>query len=492
MYYLGLDIGTSGCKAGVFDINGECIHVAHRSYSVMQPVYGAMELDVAHVWNSCLSCLEECGQKFGDKIAAISVASQGEAIFPVTASGDALAHAMTTFDTRSTRQAAYLQEQLAALPAEVLLRPADNMYSASKILWQKENGSRNDDFEKQLWKYMCFSDYAVWMLCGVAAIDYSMASRTLLFDVKNKCWHPDALKICGIDKELLSDPVPSGTALAAIRPALAQKLGLSADTMIVSGGHDQQCCAFGVGAVADGVVMDTLGTTESLLAVSPACAYDARLLQTGIPCDAFLFTGSYAYLGFLSTSGQVTDWYKRTLLKDQLTFAQLSETGSAPTGLLAIPHFAGSGTPVLDAKNRGLIYGLTAATDTQTMFKGLLEGTAYEVRLNIDKLREYDFQINQIRVTGGGASSDLWVQVKADITGIPQTVMKAKESGCLGAAMLAAKGAGHIAAGEYPWVKIDHVTDPDPENQKRYEILYQQYKLLHQKIGEIRHELYLP
>lgn len=492
MYYLGLDIGTSGCKAAVFDLNGECLHVAYRSYSVMQPVHGAMELDVAYVWNSCLSCLEECGSKFGSRIAAISVASQGEAIFPIDREGNALSCAMTTFDTRSTGQAAYLKERLGNLPANVLLRPADNMYSAAKILYQKENGAQNADFEKKLWKYMCFSDYACWMLCGIAGIDYSMASRTLLFNVKDKTWNQQALDICGISSDLLSDPVPSATALAPMHAKLAAQLGFSPDTLIVSGGHDQQCCAFGVGAVADGVIMDTLGTTESLLAVSPDCAYDERLLNTGIPCDDFLFTGSYAYLGFLSTSGQVTDWYKRTLLKNQLTFAQLSEGPKAPTGLLAIPHFAGSGTPVLDAKNRGLIYGLTAATDTNTLFKGLLEGTAYEVRLNIDKLKEYDFAIREIRVTGGGASSAQWVQVKADITGLCQTVMKASESGCLGAAMLAARGAGHIKDGEYPWVKTDHVTEPDPENHKRYEALYQQYKLLHQIIGEHRHELYLP
>ena len=487
MYYLGLDIGTSGCKAGVFDINGDCKHIAQRSYSVMHPEYGAMELDVSLVWNNCLACIGECAQQYGKEIAAVSIASQGEAIFPVSRTGEALRNAMTTFDTRSTRQAAYLKEQLADLPESSLLRPADNMYSAAKILWQKEQGTPT-----QCWKYMTFSDYAVWMLSGVAAIDCTMASRTLLFDVQSRTWNQKALDICGLTADLLSDPVPSGTSVGRILPEAASALGLSPDTQIVTGGHDQQCCALGVGAIDNGVIMDTLGTTESLLAVSPSCAYDLRLLQTGIPCDAFLYTNSYAYLGFLSTSGQVTDWYKRTLLQNQMSFQELSDTPAVPTGLLAIPHFAGSGTPILDAKNRGLIYGLTSATDSKTLFRGLLEGTAYEVRLNFDKLREYGFNVGEIRVTGGGASSPQWVQVKADITGLPQTVMQSKESGCLGAAMLAAIGAGHISGSDCTWAKVDHVTEPDLENNKRYEALYQQYKLLHRTIGEIRHELYLP
>ena len=438
-----------------------------------QPAANEMELDVALVWRACEACLSRCARDAGDQIDAISVSSQGEAIFPVDRNGNPLHRAIVTFDGRANQQGQALREQFAQHAQTRFLRPIHSMFSAAKLLWlrQKHIGDGS-------WKFMLFADYAVYRLSGEAVIDYGLAGRTLLMDIRTRTWIPEMLAACGITQEQLSAPVPSGTAVGRILPEVAAGLGFSPRVQIVTGGHDQQCCAYGVGVQDDGTVMDTLGTTESILCVSAEARYSPRLCASSIPCDVFVREGYYAYLGFLSTCGQAVDWFRLKILDDRYSFDALSALGREPTGLLALPHFAGSGTPWLSERDQGMIYGLTCATDRETLFKALIEGTAYEARANVELMRACGLPLGEIRVTGGGARSDLWLKVKADIYGQPLTVLTAKETGALGAAMLAARGVHAVSGQESPWVHVERVVEPDAQNAERYAAQFARYQQL--------------
>ena len=457
----------------MFEIDGTCLCLHHERYPVYQPAAGEMELDVERVWQACEACLLRCARDAGASIQAISVSSQGEAIFPVDREGRPLYRAIVTFDGRAGDQAHQLRERFSGLVQGCFLRPVHSMFSAAKLLWLRER-----HIGDSAWKFMLFADYAIFRLCGQAAIDRGLAGRTMLFDVRAKRWIPEALAACGITEAQLSTPAPSGTAVGTITPSVAKKLGLSAHVRVVTGGHDQQCCAYGVGVQDDGVVMDTLGTTESILCVSSAARYDERLSRCCIPCDVFVREGYYAYLGFLSTSGQAVDWLRRQILEDRYDFEALSTIGREPTGLLVLPHFAGSGTPWLNEHDQGLIYGLTCATSREQLFKGIVEGTAFEARVNVELMLGCGLAIDEIRVTGGGARSELWLNTKADIYGKPLTILTAKETGALGAAMLAARGIGAVSDSDKPWVHVERVVEPEPRNAARYAEQFARYQKL--------------
>jgi xylulokinase len=471
--FLGLDIGTSGCKAGVFETDGTCLCLHQERYPVLQPAPGWMELDVTRVWQACEACLSRCARDAGSRVEAISVSSQGEAIFPIDRDGNPLYSAIVTFDGRAEEQAARLRAQFACDSQARFLRPVHSMFSAAKLLWLRERHIGDD-----AWKFMLFADYAVFQLCGETLLDHGLAGRTLLFDVRAQRWIPGMLEACGIRKSQLSGAVPSGTIAGVILPQVANRLGFPPTVRIVTGGHDQQCCAYGVGVLEDGVVMDTLGTTESILSVSSRAGYNEHLSRCCIPCDAYVRQGHYAYLGFLSTCGQAVEWLRGQVLAGQYDFETLSASSREPTGLLVLPHFAGSGTPWLSERDHGMIYGLTCATTREQLFKGILEGTAYEARVNVELMRGCGLAIEEIRVTGGGARSDLWLTAKADVYGMPLTILQARETGALGAAMLAARGVGDINESDSPWVHVAKVVQPDPANTARYAEQFERYRQL--------------
>lgn len=465
----------------MFEIDGTCLCLHHERYPVIQLAAGEMELDVDRVWQACEACLSRCAHDAVGLIEAISVSSQGEAIFPVDRDGRPQYHAIITFDCRAGDQARQLRTSYSTEAQSCILRPIHSMFSAAKLLWLREHHIGDG-----AWKFMLFADYVVFKLCGETAIDQGLAGRTMLFDVKGHRWLQEALATCGITETQLSTAMPSGTPVGTVLPEVAQRLGLSVNVRVVTGGHDQQCCAYGVGVQDDGVVMDTLGTTESILCVSSSACYDEQLSRCCIPCDVFVREGYYAYLGFLSTSGQAVDWLRKDILDSRYSFEALCAVGREPTGLLVLPHFAGSGTPWLSERDHGLIYGLTCATSREQLFKGIAEGTAYEARVNVELMRACGLAIDEIRVTGGGARSELWLTTKADIYGMPLTILAAKETGALGAAMLAARGVGAVSGNENPWVHVERIVEPDPRNVERYAEQFGRYQRLMKAMEEFK------
>jgi xylulokinase len=475
MVYLGLDIGTSGCRAAAFTAQGRCVASATRTYAVRCPRERWMELDTQEVWNACLDVITKCSAACNDAIRAISVASQGETMFPVDADGQPLAPAIIAFDGRAREQAKRISEMLPELP-ESTMRPVHGMFSAAKLLWMQEHSPRGS-------RYMCFGDYAMFMLSGEACIDHSLASRTQLFDIRKKRWITAALRCCGVDESLLSSPVPCGTVLGKIRPEIAKQTGLDSGVRIVAGAHDQACCALAVGADRSGIVMDTLGTTESILCVTRDAVYNDLLRASNIPCDAFLSKDLYAYLGFVTTCGQAVNWYVQTILGGHYGFDELSGAGETPTGIHVLPHFAGSGTPLLRETDKALIYGATVGTTRSELFKAVLEGTAYEARMNLEIIERSGLRTDEIRITGGGARSPIWPGIKAGIYGRSVFISENESSGALGAAMLAAIGLGDVEARETPWARAGRVVEPDAHAAALYDEQYSKYKELYVWIG---------
>lgn len=497
MAIAGIDVGTSGCKCTVYGREGNLLNEAYHEYKAEVSDY-YQTLDARLVWKSVKSVILDAAKGI-DQVEAIGVTSFGEAAILLDEKGIPLLPSLLYADSRGSMQCERLVEHFGIqyLFLSTGLNP-NPMYSISKLMWLRENES--EIFTKA--KSIClFEDYIVYMLSGIRQIDYSLASRTMAFDINMLVWNDDILEYAGIDKNLLSNVVPTGSPAGKIRKELSAELGIHPDALIVSGCHDQIAAAIGTGVFKAGMAVDGTGTVECITPV-----FDNRIERNK------LYEGSYAIVPFINnqyvtyafsfTGGALLKWYR-----DKLAFMEAKEIKkmglnpydyfnkkirySKPSGLLILPHFSGAATPYMDNKSRGAILGLTSDTDSSDIYQGLMEGVTYEMYLNIERLTEAGIHIDKIRATGGGAASPLWLQMKADILNKPVVSLGASQSGTLGCIMLAGLACGiyhSLEEAERIFVKENQIFYPNLQKHEEYQRLYKKYKKLYHAVKSVLQE----
>ena len=265
MSLLGLDIGTTGCKAALFSLDGEMLALAYREYDVLRLKPEWAELDVQDVWRKVQEIIREVAPYTQrDPLRALAVSSMGEAVVPVSKNGEILANSLLNFDARGMEYLPRLREQLDDITLySINGNPLGNHYSLTKLMWLKEN---QPELYKQTDKFLHWSGFISTMLGAEPRVDYSLANRTLLFDVDNMRWSQKLLDWSGLDEEKLPLTVPSGVVIGEVRSSLAKELGLVGESIaIISGAHDQCANGIGSGVTQEGQAMLGMGTYLSLI-----------------------------------------------------------------------------------------------------------------------------------------------------------------------------------------------------------------------------------
>ena len=320
-----------------------------------------------------------------------------------------------------------------------------------------------------------------------------------MMDLASGAWAGDILDHCGIDTARLAEPGPlDGGQIGILRRELADELGIKGEVVLATGGHDQACAALGAGVIAPGLAMVSSGTAEVVEVAMSSPALDDRLRDGGISVYRHVVPGLYLAMTLNHSGGLLLRWFRDTLGRWQVEQAAasgqdaydllLANAPAGPTGLLLLPHFAGSGTPVLDTRSKGALLGLTFATTEADIAKAILEGLTYELRVNLDLLRAAGAAIAELHAVGGGARSRIWLQLKADICNIPLRVPQVTEAACLGAALL-----GGLAAGEYPnvtaavnaTVRMKQRIEPRPEQTAAYAPRFALYERVYPALREL-------
>ena len=412
MKIAGLDIGTTGCKVTVFDADGKQLGRAYRNYPVQRDA-GVHEIDAADLLESVCAALREITARHPD-IAGVGVTSFGETFVMTDAEGNPLHRAMLYTDPRGAQECRELTDRLGEdRIAEITGLFPHEMYSLGKLLWIKRH--RPEVYAAA--RHICLiEDLAVFFLTGKAQIDYSLASRTMAFDIHTLTWSREILDAAGIDEAPLSEPVPSGTPAGTVTPEAAARTGLRTDCRIVSVSHDQIAAAVGAGAFDGRIAVDGAGTVECLTPVYDGLP-DIRVMKNGrFAVVPYAFPGKYAAYAFSYTGGALLQWFTDTLAGREKELAaaeglsvneymERQYTGEEPTGLLVLPHFAGAATPYMDSGSRGAILGLTASTTAAELYRACMEGVAYEMRVNYDALQGSGVRFERLHATGGGARS---------------------------------------------------------------------------------------
>jgi xylulokinase len=501
MSLLGIDIGTTGCKAVAFDEDGWILASAYREYPLHFPRPGWIELDSARVMRAAREVIREvAGATRKDPIRALSVAAQGEAVTPVGRSGEFLHNAIVTFDARTAPWVAWWEDRISRQQIfEITGMPLHGMYTASKILWWKKE--RRDVFRKADY-FLCYEDLLFHELGLEPAIDSSLASRTMLFDVDHGVWSPKLLKIAGIAQERLARVYPPGTAIEELGSKAARSFGLPRGVAIVTGGHDQPCGALGAGVVESNVGMYATGTVECITPALGTRLVHPQLLENNIACYPHVITGLYVALTFNFSGGSLLRWYRDVLGAEETARAQetgrdvydllIAQAAKEPTSLLLLPHFTSTGTPHFDTQSKGVLAGLRLSTTKGEIIRAVLEGITYEMALNVQVLRECGASISAFRATGGGAKSAFWMQLKADLLGKPVSAMRVSEAVCLGVAILAGTAIGVYANAREAALRISRIERtyrPNPKRSRFYAKRFQLYRELYPALREWLHRL---
>lgn len=485
MKIAGLDIGTTGCKLTVFDESGRYLDKAYRDYPVRRDL-GGHEIDAGAIMDGVYGVIGELAKKYPD-IAGIGVTSFGETCVLTDEEGAPLSPAMLYTDPRGAEECKELTEKLGADKiARITGLAPHEMYSISKIMWVKKN--KPELFEKVKHIFL-IEDYVVWSLTGNAQIDYSLATRTMAFDINTLGWSDEILSAAGIDGSLLSHPVPTGTPAGKIVPG---KTALR-DCLAVSVSHDQVAAAVGAGVFDGSAAVDGAGTVECLTPVYDSLPDIGVMAKGYFSVVPYAVPGKYVAYAFSYTGGALIQWARDTFGGGKSNAELEAEyEGDGPTGLLVLPHFAGAATPYMDTGSKGAILGLTTATTPGELYRACMEGVAYEMRLNFDALTGSGVRFTSLRATGGGAKSRVWMQMKADILNMPITALETADAGTVGSAMLTGVAVGlfrDLTDAAAHMVRETQTYRPRPEMHEKYMKIYGRYRRLYRAVRPLMEEI---
>lgn len=495
MAFIGLDVGTTGCKATVINKLGEVVSYAYQNYELIIPAQGMAELNADVVWQSVREVLQQAVLNSQSKIEAITVASFGETFVCLDENSKVLNNSILYSDIRGTQEIA---DVLAAVEKNELFNitgmPINAMYTLNKLLWVKKY---TKDYQRA--KYiMLFGDFIIYKLSGQRKIDYSLASRTSLFDYKKKEWAHELMDLFDIDEDKFSSTIAPGKIIGNISKSVALELGLTEHVMLVAGGHDQVCAALGAGVLNNGDCVDGIGTSECITTMVSNVENTEYMLNNNFCIEPYVIDNRYVSLGFYPAAGATLNWYRNTIERERnreykrtgknIYMAMESECPEEPTSLFLLPYLAGTGTPYMDTTAAGAVLGLKLGTSRGELYKACLEGLCFEIMLNAELLSNIGTNISNLVCVGGVSQSDLLMQIKADIMGIPVTRLKVKESGTMGLAMLC-----FVACKEYRdyeeaskvMVKPEKTFEPDRKKHCMYMEKYGVYKNIYKRLKKV-------
>ena len=485
MSLLGIDLGTTGCKAGVFGLDGTCIAWAYREYDMLHPQSGWAELDSSEVWNKTKEVIAEVAAlTSSDPVSALSVSSFAEAFVPVSKDRKLLDNSILCIDDRGQEHVDRLletfgRERFYSINPN-LISPS---YSMPKLLWLREH---RPAIYEQADYFLLWSDLIVFMLGGEAVASSSHANRTLLFDLDRNDWSDELLEWSGIPREKLGKVVPGGTGVGTVANEMAVEMGLPEDVRVVSGGHDQCCNALGCGVISAGKAVYGMGSFDCITPVYEKPADPLAMLRCNLNIEHHVLPD--LYVSFLyNQSGLLVKWFRDTFASADVSYGQLdSELPDDPTRLLVLPYF--DVPPHHAGPTSGVIVGLKTNTPRGEILKAIIEGATLYFVEGMNSLRGMGIDTSELIASGGGARSDAGLQIRADILGVPFVRPRITEAGLLGAAMLAGIATDIFQTAEeavQTFVKRDRIFEPDAKRHAIYREKHAFYQQLYPSLKPI-------
>ncbi len=494
-YLLSLDIGTTHCKAGLFDLHGRMERNISHPTPLERADSGVAFYDPEDLWTLCTRLMSQIRAGIEpDSILALGLTGMAETgLLIERATGTPRSPLIPWFEPASTPQADRLK-----VVGDVFerfsrsgLRPSFKS-GLAKILWLRDQDASL--LSGAIW--LGAVDYILYRLTGMMGTDHSLAGRSYAFRIDQRTWDVDWIQDLGIDPELFPPVFPSGQAAGWVTERAGSSIGIKPGTPVSICGHDHVCASFGCGAINPGLVFDSMGTAEALVGgYDPHPLGEAEYIS-GFSFGCHVLPGLNYWMGGLSASGGSIEWLRRLLECSSLTYEELlslaTTTRHGPSGILYFPYLAGGGSPHADSQVRAALIGLDAAHSRADVYKAVLEGTALEIDFILNRAREsLGLEIEILLASGGGTRNPYWMQIKSDITGIPIKVPHIEEAALLGAALLAGIGCGLYANVDEALAVLQQRDEliylPDPANHRDYLPVRQHYLTWQRPLRDLAH-----
>lgn len=486
-YVIGVDGGTESIRARVFDLAGVCKGSAAHPYATKFAPGARAEQDPEDWWTAMGAAVRDAVAQAGiaaDAVDAIGVDTTSCSVVALDADGHPLRPAIIWMDLRAEAEA---QDVLATGDAALVVNgaghgPVSAEWMVPKALWIARH--EPEVFERAA--TICeYQDFMNLRLTGRRCASLSNVAIRWHYSSARGGYPASLLERLGLDALLARWPdevVPAAEVVGTLTARAAGHLGLPRGVKVVQGGVDALVGMVGIGVAQPGQLALITGSSHLMFGVSDRPASIEGLW--GTYADA-IYPGRHLIEGGQTSTGSIINWLRR-LAGGELDLAALNAAAAqlepGCDGLLVLDHFQGNRTPYVDALSRGAFVGLTLAHGMPHLFRAAIEGICFGSRAIFERMAEAGFTANEITIGGGAAASDLWLQLHADIAGLPVRVPEASEAPSLGAAILAATGAGHfrsIDEGIAAMVRPGRHIEPRPREQARYDELFARYQQLY-------------
>jgi xylulokinase len=491
MWFLGMDVGTSGTRAVVVDADGKLIAGAAAEHAPFRtPHPGWAEQDPEDWWRAARQAIHgalAAAPESRETIAAIGLTGQMHGAVMLDENGQVLRPALIWCDTRTQPQCDWLTEKIGYdRLIELTCNPALPNFTLTKLLWVKQH---EPEIFARIRHILCPKDYVRYRLTGEFAIDVQEASGTLLLDVTHRRWSKEVAEAAGIPESWLPRVYESPEVCARISETAAGMTGLAAGTTVVAGAGDQGAGAVGMGILQPGSVSATIGTSGVVFAATAAPTKDPKgRLHTF--CHAV--PGLWHVMGVTQSAGLSFRWLKETFFAAENYDALTAWAAAVPAGSEGLewaPYLLGERTPHLDPEVRAAFAGISTVHKGEHFVRAVLEGVAYSLQDTFSLFAELGIPVTGIRLGGGGARGHLWRKIQAGIYGHAVEVLTAEEGGAFGSALMAGVGAEH-------WKDLDEACgvaievaqriEPDASDVKAYKTGYAKWRKLYPALKTLR------
>jgi gluconokinase len=480
---IGMDLGTSHCKAVALDSHGQVVASAQQACSISSPMPGWVEQDADQVWSAVVRTLKDLAVHLkGHPPAALCLSAAMHSLLPVNEAGEALAPAMTWADMRAAPQAARIR----ALPdaAQRYGRtgcPLRSIYHPAKLRWLYEN---RPDLVKDAARFVTIKDYVIHRLTGHWVTDYGMASTTGLLDIHTLRWDAETLADAGIEDDQLCGLVSPLAAVGDLLPALSPLTGMPYGLPVIAGSADGGLANLGSGAALEGHSVVTIGTSGAVRRVVNTPLLDP---QARTWCYVLLEGRWYAG-GAINNGGLALRWaverFYPELEGDKAygrLFADAAEVPAGAEGVTVLPYFTGERSPHWNPQARAVIAGLGPTHTRAHIARAVLEGVAYSLA-DVWGIISKQGQLRlPARLTGRVTHAPVWAQIIADVLNVPLALTDAADASATGASMLAQLAMGYAGSIDELAAQVNHgrVIEPDARCTHIYEAGHQQFRNLY-------------
>lgn len=498
-FILSLDLGTTAIKVALFNNKGDIVALSRKEYSLLTPKPQYVELEVEKYWDAFKEGLNEVMKKVKiDKkgIAAIGISAQGETLILIDKKRKPLRNAIVWLDNRAEIESDKLSKKFSdedtyKITGQVKFVPT---WPASKILWVREN---EKDIFRNVYKFLLIEDYFIYRLTGKFVSEGSLLCSTMYWNINTKKWWDEILSYLCVSVEQLPEIMESGEPVDKILPEVATELGLSPNTLIATGALDQAAGAIGVGNIKPGIFSENTGAALAICATVSKPFFDPEMKM---PCHYHGLPDTYMAHTFTS-GGMVLKWFKDSFCQLEsdtsiligtdvynLLDEEAQKVNPGCDGLIMLPHLSGAMAPEANPKAKGVFYGFDFSHTKPHFIRSIMEAIACIIKRNIETLEKLNIKVDEIYSLGGGARSDIWNRIKADLIGKPVITTENEEAASLGAAILAGKAANifkNVSVAVSEMVSTKKKYQPDKENFNVYKKVYRNYIKLYEDLCEL-------